>query len=81
MPLRILLLQARHADDQARIEERQSFADLAGIETSQIVPLDLLQETPTLKQVLSHDALMVGGSGAYYVTKGNLPGFECKGCI
>lgn len=76
MSLRILLLQARHADDAARIEERQSFADLAGVTVSQIVPLDLLHETPTLKQVLSHDALMVGGSGAYYVTKGNLPGFE-----
>jgi len=29
-----------------------------------------------LDQIREHDALMVGGSGAYYVTKGNLPGFH-----
>ena len=49
---------------------------MAGIDVEQIIPLDLLTETPTLDQIRSYDALMVGGSGAYYVTKGNLPGFE-----
>lgn len=72
----ILLLQARHADDAAKDEERASFAEMAGLELQQIVPLDLLTETPTLERVRDHNALMVGGSGAYYVTKGNLPGFQ-----
>ena len=75
MPPRILLFQARNHDDLARLEERQSFADKAGLDIEQIVPCDLLSGTPTLQEVLGYDALMVGGSGDYYVSKGNLPGF------
>ena len=73
MTLKILLLQARHDDDAARHEERQSFADRAGVTLEQIVPFDLLQSTPTLDEIRRHDALMVGGSGAYSVSKDNLP--------
>lgn len=71
--LRILLLQARHIDDLARHEERQSFADRAGLDLEQIVPFDLLQNTLTLADVRGYDALMIGGSGAYSVSKNNLP--------
>ena len=49
--LKILLLQARHIDDLARHEERQSFANRAGVDLGQIVPFDLLQRTPTLAEV------------------------------
>jgi GMP synthase (glutamine-hydrolysing) len=73
MSLKILLLQARHIDDLARLEERQSFADRAGLDLEQIVPFDLLQRTPTLAEIRSYDALMIGGSGAYSVSKYNLP--------
>jgi len=76
MTVTILLLQARQADDEAKDEERRSFADMSGLALDQVVPLDLLQVTPTLDQIRQYDGLMVGGSGAYYVTKGNLPGFE-----
>jgi GMP synthase (glutamine-hydrolysing) len=76
MTLSILLLQARHADDAARSEERSSFAAMTGLDLDQIVPLDLLSRTPSLADITAHDALMVGGSGAYYVTRGNLPGFQ-----
>lgn len=76
MSPRILLLQARHATDEARIEERLSFAEMAGLDVERIIPLDLLQETPTIGKIRAYDALMVGGSGAFYVTKGNLPGFN-----
>jgi len=76
LSLNILLLQARQADDTAKIEERRSFAETAGLDLNQIVPLDLLQKTPTLDEIRAYDALMIGGSGAYYVTKGNLPGFK-----
>jgi GMP synthase (glutamine-hydrolysing) len=75
MPPRILLFQARNHDDLARFEERQSFADKAGLDVGQIIPCDLLAGTPSLQEVLGYDALMVGGSGDYYVSKGNLPGF------
>lgn len=71
--LTILLLQARHEDDLARHEECQSFADRAGLPLEQIVPFDLLQRTPTLAEIRRCDALMIGGSGAFSVSKYNLP--------
>ncbi|MFN2122149.1 MAG: type 1 glutamine amidotransferase [Candidatus Promineifilaceae bacterium] len=71
--LKILLLQARHIDDLARHEERQSFADRAGLALEQIVPFDLLEKAPTLAEIRRFDALMVGGSGAYSVSKNDLP--------
>jgi GMP synthase (glutamine-hydrolysing) len=73
MSLKILLLQARHVDDLARQEERQSFADRAGLDLEQIVPFDLLESTPTLAGIRRYDALMIGGSGAYSVSQKNLP--------
>ncbi len=76
MPLKILLLQARKPEDTAKDEERQSFADRAGLDVTQFIPYDLLTGVPSLKEVRRYDALMVGGSGDYYVSKGNLPHFE-----
>jgi GMP synthase (glutamine-hydrolysing) len=73
MKLKILLLQARHKHDLALHEERQSFADHAGLDIEQIVPHDMLQSPPTLAQIRQYDALMVGGSGAFSVPKQNLP--------
>ena len=75
MNITILLLQSREVDDPARVEERESFARMAGVTVEQMVPFDLLQSTPTLAQIRQHDALMIGGSGDYYVSKGNLPNF------
>ena len=77
MSLKILLLQARNHGDLAKVEERHSFAARAGLDVEQIVPYDLLSGTPSLSEVVNYDALMVGGSGDYYVSKQNLPGF-CK---
>jgi GMP synthase (glutamine-hydrolysing) len=74
--LKILLLQARNPDDLVRAEERQSFAAKAGLALEQIVPYDLLAGPPTPAQLRPYDALMVGGSGDYYVSKQNLPDFE-----
>lgn len=74
--MKILLLQARHGHDPALSEERQSFADKAGLAESDIVPHDLLGGTPKLGTVLKYDALMIGGSGEYYVSKENLPGHK-----
>jgi GMP synthase (glutamine-hydrolysing) len=73
MSLKILLLQARHKHDLARHEERQSFADRAGLDLEQIVPFDMLEKPPALALIRQYDALMVGGSGAYSVYKQNLP--------
>jgi GMP synthase (glutamine-hydrolysing) len=76
MNIRILLLQARHADDDARLEERTSFARAAGVKEEQIIPFDLLTDKLSLAFVRQFDALMAGGSGDYYVSKGNLPNFR-----
>lgn len=73
--IRVLLLQARQVNDAARIEERESFAVRAGLPVENMVPFDLLSGYPTLAEVQQYDALMVGGSGDYYVSKGNLPNF------
>ena len=76
MTIKILLLQTRHADDAVRLEERSSFATMAGVDETHVIPYDLLTSTPTLTEVRQYDALMVGGSGDYYVSKENLPNFE-----
>ena len=72
----ILLLQARNPGDPAKEEERVSFADRIGCDIDQITPHDITAEPLTLTKTLRFDALMVGGSGDYYVSKGNLPHFE-----
>lgn len=59
-----------------RREERISFATKAGLDLAQFVPHDLLGGPPTLGQIRAHDAMMVGGSGDYYVSKRNLPAFD-----
>jgi GMP synthase (glutamine-hydrolysing) len=78
MNLRILLLQARNANDPVRQEERQSFADKTGLSLEQIVPHDLLEGPPAMQQVRRFDAVMVGGSGDYYVSKRSLPQFDAQ---
>lgn len=74
--LKILLLQARCEADASRFDERQSFADRCGLPLENVVVFDLIEATPTLAQVQQYDALMIGGSGEFYVSKRNLPGFE-----
>jgi GMP synthase (glutamine-hydrolysing) len=76
MQLKLLLLQARNANDPARFEERVSFADKLSIPVERIAVHDLLKGPPELAQIRKFDALMMGGSGDYYVSKGNLPGFQ-----
>jgi len=74
--LKILLLQARDAGDHAKADERQSFADRAGVSLDQVVSYDLLDGPPSLNHIRKHDTVTVGGSGDYYVSKGNLPDFD-----
>ncbi|MFQ5348899.1 MAG: gamma-glutamyl-gamma-aminobutyrate hydrolase family protein, partial [Thermoanaerobaculia bacterium] len=76
MALRILLLQARDEDDPMKEEEVLSFAEKSGLAPEQFDQHDLLTGPPELSRVLDHDAMMVGGSGDYYVSKGNLPAFD-----
>ena len=76
MALRILLLQAREENDPMREEEVLSFAEKSGLTPEQFDQHDLLAGPPELSRVLELDAMMVGGSGDYYVSKRNLPAFD-----
>jgi len=71
-------LQARNLDDPVRQEERRSFAQKTGLPIEQIVPYDLLAGPPSLSQVRRFDAVMVGGSGDFYVSKRSLPEFDAQ---
>ncbi|MDM8521678.1 type 1 glutamine amidotransferase [Anaerolineales bacterium HSG6] len=73
MTLKLLLLQARDPDDTAKVEERISFAQKMGLQIDQLTPYDMLQKAPIWPEVQGYDALLIGGSGDYYVSKGNLP--------
>lgn len=71
--LRVLLLQARDADDPMRPEEVGSFAARTGLAAEQFRTHDLLSGPPRIRDILAHDALMIGGSGDYYVSRNDLP--------
>ena len=71
--LKILLLQAREHDDPARIEEVQSFAIRAEVPADCITPHNLLDGPPDRGAVDRFDLIFIGGSGHYYVSRGDLP--------
>ena len=76
MPLRFVLLQARRADDPMLERERRSFAEHLDVEAERIVPLNLLDGPVGPADLDRGDALLVGGSGEYYVSKDHLPHAE-----
>ncbi len=76
MSPQVLLLQARHPHDPMGRHEHECFAVTAGLDPDDITPFDLLERCPTLEEIQHFDALMVGGSGDFYVTKRNLPRFD-----
>lgn len=73
MTLRLLLAQARKEQDPMKEHEVLCFAQQSGLAREQITPFDLLENIPTLAQIKAYDALLVGGSGDFYVSKRNLP--------
>ncbi|TNF32463.1 MAG: hypothetical protein EP329_10085 [Deltaproteobacteria bacterium] len=74
--LKILLLQARAPGDASRDHERECFARAAGVAETQLVPHDLTGGPPSAAAVAACDAVMVGGAGEFYVSKGDLPEHE-----
>ena len=78
MSLKLLLLQARNPEDPVREEERQSFSEKTGLPLDRVVAHDLLEGPPTLDRVRQFDAVMVGGSGDYYVSNRSLPHFDAQ---
>ena len=76
MQPKILLMQARNADDPMAAHEHRCFVVQTGLPAGNVVVHDLCAGPPSLAEVRGYDALMVGGSGDYYVSDGNLPHFE-----
>ncbi len=73
--MRFCLLQARNHADPARDEERDCFARHLEVDLETVVPVDMLQTTPTHRLWHDFDAILVGGSGEYSVLDHH-PGIE-----
>lgn len=71
--IRFLLLQARASHDPMLQREVRSFALHLGVEEEAVTSHNLLDGPVTVAEVWRHDALLIGGSGEYYVSKRNLP--------
>ena len=72
----MLLLQARHADDPMCEHEHRCFVSCSGLPPENVVAHDLCEGPPTLERLSRFDALTVGGSGEFYVSRQNLPHFS-----
>jgi GMP synthase (glutamine-hydrolysing) len=74
--MKILLLQARRPDDPALPEEIASFALRASLPFAAIASHNLLKGPPAIEETHSYQAVMVGGSGEFFVSRGDLPHFQ-----
>ena len=68
-----LLLQARWPDDPTREHEHRCFAGVIERPDADVELFDLTSGPPTLAQAQRYAGLLIGGAGAFYVSKGNLP--------
>ena len=75
IPPKILLFQVREAGDPVIAQEIAIFARNTGLPTDHIFPHNLLKSVPSLEHIRQHDAVMIGGSGEYFVSRANLPEF------
>ena len=66
---RLLLLQIRNPGDPMRQQEIKCFASALGVDAAQIEPWDLLSGRPGLRFINRFDAIFIGGSGDYSVTR------------
>ena len=71
--MRFLLLQARNPGDPVREEEVRQFAARLEVPLEAVHTWDLLAGPPEPSHLAAYDALLVGGSGEYDVSKKNLP--------
>lgn len=76
MTPKVLLLQARMPDDPMQAQELECFVERTGLPASSFTCHNLYDGAPRMGQLRERDALMVGGSGAFYISSGNLPEFE-----
>ena len=60
--LKLLLLQARLADDPMRLHEIACFVERCGVEPDRLHAHNLLQGPPPMAEVRTFDAVMIGGT-------------------
>ncbi len=71
---KLLLLQARRAEDPELEGERLVFASRLGVPEAQVASHNMVATVPSLEHLRAHDAILIGGSGDYYVSNGEFPG-------
>tara|TARA_B100000405_G_scaffold290529_1_gene240630 strand:+ start:252 stop:977 length:726 start_codon:yes stop_codon:yes gene_type:complete len=76
MQPKIVLVQARNPDDVMARHEQQCFAQKLELDESQVEVRNLLQSPVNIADLKKYPAVFLGGSGNYYASKGDLPGFE-----
>ncbi len=74
--MKTLLLQARRPDDPMRAHEYECFLETTGLTSDQLATYNLVEGIPSLSHVREHNALLIGGSGEFYVSKRDLPRFD-----
>jgi len=74
--LRFLLLQARLPTDPMKRHELECFVEQMRVDHVQIDVACLLDGPPTAAKVRDYDALLLGGSGDFYVSKRDLPNID-----
>ena len=67
--IKLLLLQIRNPGDPMRRQEIECFASSLGVDADCIQSWDLLSGRPGWRFVNRHDAIFIGGSGDYSVTR------------
>ena len=68
-PVKIMVLQARHNDDPMLEHERECFVSATGLDRSRFDWRNVVDGVPTLAEIQSVDALLIGGSGHFSVTE------------
>ncbi len=74
--MRLMVLQARLASDPMLEHERRCFADATGVVEAELDFCNLVDAVPDLEEVVSHDALLIGGSGDFSLSKPDHPFFD-----
>jgi GMP synthase (glutamine-hydrolysing) len=65
--MKVLVLQARLADDSMLAHEQRCFVSATGLAAEALAFHNLVDGVPGVDEVAAHDALMVGGSGRFSV--------------
>jgi GMP synthase (glutamine-hydrolysing) len=69
--MKVLVLQARLADDPMRLHEQRCFEASTGLSSGDLEFVNLPDRVPSMEELVAHDALMVGGAGHYSVVDEN----------